>query len=272
MFTTRPHHLFSTLLAGGALILAGCGSNGTGTPGPGASQPAGTAAGARQAILADALTAARVSSVRATMTVQTGGTTTMTASEQAQLKPRVLLAATATMSAAGQSLHITEIITQKAFYLKGLPIPGTRGKWIKISLTGSGRLGAAFGSMIDQMRSSNPLAQAQFLAGANGVHQVGTQVIGGVQTTEYTGYFTAASAISHMPAKFRAVFRSVLRMIQGKVHFSVWSDTQHLIRKMTVTETVAGQPVVTTIVYSDYNKPVSARVPSRSQLASIPGL
>jgi hypothetical protein len=271
MSTTRSGQLLGTFLAGGAVILAGCGASGNGTPGSATSSPS-NAASARQAILADALTAANISSVRATMTVEAGGVTTMTAAEQAQLKPRVLLAATATMSAAGQRLRINEIITDKAFYMKGLPIPGARRKWIRISLTGAGRLGAAFGSIIDQMRSSNPLAQAQFLAGANGVHQVGSQVIRGVQTTEYTGYFTAASAISHMPARFRSVFRAVLSKIQGQVHFSVWSDAQHLIRKMVVTETVAGQPVTTTIVYSGYNQPVTAKIPSRSQIARIPGL
>lgn len=261
-------------LAGGALILAGCGTSAghSGSPaGSGTSHSSGTAASPLQAILADAHAAAAVSSVRATMTVQAGGATTMTGTEQAQLKPIVLFAADLTTAAAGRSIHLREIVTATAFYMKGLPVPGMASKWVKVPLTGSGAL-ASLGALLDQLRSSNPLAQAQFLAGAQSVRQVGTQVIGGVPTTEYTGSFTAASAASHLPARFRAMFGSMLSMVQGKISFRVWSDSQHLIRKMVVTETAGSQPTTTTIVFSGYNQPVTVRIPAGRQVARIPGL
>ena len=62
--------------------------------------------------------------------------------------------------------------------------------------------------------------------------------------------------------------------IKGPLHVSYWIDAQHRIRKVTEVETVAGQHVTTTIVYTAINQPVQITVPPASQVrsSSIPGL
>ena len=100
---------------------------------------------------------------------------------------------------------------------------------------------------------------------------VGTQTIGGVSTTHYTGSYPVSAGLAKLPASVRAKEQKALRTLGVKtVHFNVWIDGQHLTRKIIATETGGAETLKVTMQVTSINQPVSVTLPPASQVATIP--
>jgi hypothetical protein len=211
----------------------------------------------------------QVNSLAGSISVQAGGLGTVSGTLQMAIRPNVLLGMNLNASVSGQSTGITVILSGTNLYLQ---FPGisslTNGTpWAEIPLSAlSGGASSAISQSLQQLQNSNPLAQTQILAASHDVHQVGTQVINGVPTTEYAGTVSPSAALSSLSPSLNQQLAPELNQISGDISFNNWLDSQHLVRKVTENETVAGQAVSVSMTITSVNKPVTVTVPPASQV------
>ena len=253
--------------------IAGCSSTGHGT----AAAPAKPTA-AQGAIRLAASHSQQVNSLTATLDVHAGGATTgtMTGTVQIQLKPVKLIEAKFDLAPAGSArIHLAEILTSKAVYFEDPSYAKSIGKpWVKASIAGlSSRAGVSLGALLQNLESSNPLDQATLFTSSTDVHLVGTTKMGGVAMTEYAGSYSPSKAFKALSAAQRALIGPMLRSIgTNPVHFRVWIDGQHLIRKAETTDSVGGRIVTTSFDVTAINQPVRVKLPPAHDVAPLPKL
>jgi hypothetical protein len=287
--TTFPHRRPRTRVAvvaavctGVAVVAAACSSSGSANGAPAAS-PSSTAGGgvsmsASQALKLAADQARKITSLTASMNVTSRGSlaTHLTGTLAEQLRPTVL--AHETFKITGSSQHMPGImqtlLTGDAVYFKISALAATLGKpWVKIPFSSVKQAGLNLAPIINQLRINNPLAQTELLEGASGVQRVGTQVINGVPTTEYTGVVHPGAALAKLNPSMRPQLQPALSSMKIKIaHFTVWVDAQHQVRKLAVTLSGTAYRVSSVIVITSINQPVHIQVPPASQVANVPGL
>ncbi len=107
---------------------------------------------------------------------------------------------------------------------------------------------------------------------ATNVRVAGPQTIDGVATTEYAGSYRADEILKALPARERAKFAPLLKMMgSGPVHFREWIDGQHRLRKLVEVSTSNGTTTTGTETYTAYNQPVHITVPPASQTDTVFG-
>src|SRR5215472_15635429 len=264
-----PRRAAATGLSAAALIaLAACSSGGGGA--------ASTTLTPRQAMLAAASHAQKVTSATETLTVRDSGaqTGTTTGIIQVQRKPTLQASETLNSTAAGKSTQIKVILTGTAIYLHEAALTGQLGKpWLKLDLSAlKGTALASISQLAHSLQGNDFANQTQMLAAAKNVHVVGTQTIDGVATTEYAGSVRTAQALKSLSASFRKAMAPELQVLgNGTISFHVWIDGQHQTRKITDVETVNGETINTTVNITAINQPVQITLPPASQTVTPPG-
>jgi hypothetical protein len=214
-----------------------------------------------------------IRTLSATYSEQIGGPggATISGSVQEVRKP-LLMAMHLTEHVASQTVPLAAIFTDNSVYMKFSGIPGMpraiAGKWLEFSL--AGLAGGSFATLIHSFENQNPVAQAQLLLAAGHVRVDGTEVLGGVRTTRYTGSITPSAALKMLPASARAALAPGLNAIRGDAHFSIWIDGKNQIRQLVEHETVSSQPVSVTITFQSVNQPVHITIPPADQVLRIP--
>jgi hypothetical protein len=251
---------------------SGAGSAGSSSSGASSSHAAKTLT-AQQAVSLAARTSRQLNSASSTLAIKVTGpvTETTTGSMQLQLKPSTLMSAALTVTTGGKTIGVDEVLGSKAVYLK---VPGvsqlTGRPWLEISFAQlSGKLGASFGQLLQSMQNGDPLSQTQLFAAARDVRAAGTQTIDGVQTTRYTGSYSASSARAALPPGLRGLMGPGLTALTGDVQFTVWIDASHHVRRLAEVEHVNGATVNSTINITAINQPVHITTPPASQVAPL---
>jgi hypothetical protein len=230
----------------------------------------------RQALLAAASHAQKVTSATETLTVRNSGaqTSTTNGAIQFQRKPTLRASETLNTTAAGKSTQIKVILTGTAIYLHEAALSGQLGKpWLKLDLSAlNGTALASISQLVHSLQGNDFANQTQLLAVATNVHVVGTQTIDGVATTEYAGSVRAAEALKSLPASFRKAMAPELQVLgNGTISFHIWIDGQQHTRKITDVGTVNGETIDTTVNITAINQPVHVTIPPASQTATPPG-
>jgi len=246
-----------------AVAAAGCGST-SGSSGQGTTKPVT----ARQAVTDAAQVSAKLNTASAAVTITTGAET-LRENLQLQLHPELKM--NATLSGVPGTGDISEIIVGTTVYIKISSMASSGKPWIKLSTSGAGS-SAVIHELLQQASSGNLATQAKLAEVVSGLHQAGHAVVGGVPTTRYDGTITPSAVLPHLAAGLRNLLSPMLSQIQGRLRVSYWIDAQHRIRKLTETETVNGQHVTTTILYTAINQPVHITVPPASQVRSVSSL
>jgi hypothetical protein len=267
----RPSRWITVVAAAGAaaIALSGCSK---GSPQTAASNPA-----LNQIKLA-AKTSADVNSLTARLTVHSVGSHGggLTGTIQMQMKPAQLVEATFNVAAASSPrIHLDEILTGQAIYFKDPAFAKSAGKpWVKVDISQlSSKSGVSFGSLLQNIESSNPLDQTRLFTASKDVRVVGTKSIDGVPTTEYAGSYAPQAAYAGLSSRLRKLLGPMLRSIgTHPVHFHVWIDAQHMIKKADDTQSVRGQTVTTTFTVTSVNQPVKVTLPKAGQTAPLPHL
>ena len=259
------------LSAAALIVLAAC-SSGGGGPASTASTPLTP----RQALLAAASHAQKVTSASETLTVRDSGAQNATTAGtiQFQRKPTLQASETLNTTAAGKSTQIKVILTGTAIYLHEAALAGQLGKpWLKLDLSAlNGTDLASIAQLAHSLQGNDFANQTQLLAVAKNVHVAGTQTVDGVATTEYAGSVRAAEALKTLPASFRKAMAPELQVLgNGTISFHVWIDGQHHTRKITDVETVNGETINTTVNITAINQPVQIALPPASQTVTPPG-
>jgi hypothetical protein len=198
----------------------------------------------------------------------------ITAALALQLKPTTLISlALKQVGPSGPAHRLTEILTDKALYLKDPALNSEIGKpWLEVTLAElSSKSGVNFASILQSIENENPENQVKLFAASKDVHVVGSQTVDGVPTTEYAGSYTAAAAAAALPAGLHKLLAPMLHLLGSKpVQFRVWIDAQHVTRKAVVDETISGQSAVTTFTITSVNQPVHVTFPPASEVGHIP--
>ncbi len=219
--------------------------------------------------------AERVTSMAASFSSQTSGNAAenFTGTMQAQLKPTLEVEVTGSAVVSDGTLNLTEILTDKALYIKMPQLSKLAGKpWVKVPFSGlSGSQGALFSQLVQGVQNDSPSQQITMMSTSKNVRAAGTQVIDGVRTTAYTGSFTAAAALAALSPSERQTLGPELKQVQGQAHFTEWIDAQHHVRRSTMTETVNGAQVTLAFTITAFNQPVHIVLPRPRRVALVPG-
>ena len=253
--------------AGILALLAGCSAGAASSTGA-STKPTSP----RTALLLAAEQTGKLDTMAASYTAQTNGSQTLASTILVQYKPALLIKAVANVEASGQSLHITEIVSSKAMYLKMAELSKEAGKpWVEIPFSElKGSAGAVFSQLLQNVQNNNPQQQAKMLTASKNVRSLGTHTIDGVRTTEYTGSYTTASALAMLSPSQRKVLGPELTQLTGPIRFSDWIDAQHQVRRTVITESVSGQQIKLTTNTTAINQPVNIKLPPRRRVALIP--
>jgi hypothetical protein len=266
-------------LCAAVITAAGCSTGASANHPAGAARQSQESGSPAQAISLAAVQAKNVSSYAATVQIQSTGSaaSTISGTVQMQMKPSLLIHQKLNITGRGPSVDggLEAVLTSDTVFLKMSSLGRLLGKpWIKMSIAALSRVsGVNLGQLIQQAQGNNPFAQAQMLAAAKDVHQVGTQVINGVQTTEYTGTYSVATGLNNVVPSQRAQVRQYMKAAGiTSIQFHTWIDAQHHVRKMTLL--ASGNSIRETIVYviTMINQPVHVQFPAASQLARVPNL
>jgi hypothetical protein len=278
----------SRLTAAGAIVIiaagvAGCASGGSPAGKPGTTSTAAAAQTPEQAIQLAASTARDVNSFTATMSIKgstgsSGQAFDLAGTVSEQLHPSVLEEADySTFSAAGQSIPggMSEIVSSSSLYMKLAVLTQelhTNKPWIEIPFSALTKAsGVNISSLFSQLQTNSPLDQSQLFAGAENVKTAGTGVVDGVPVTEYTGTVSMSRALDKLPASLRTTFgQDIEKAGISSVRFTEWVDSQHHVRKTTVTESGSTVTETTTTTITSINQPVNIQVPPASQTNSLP--
>ncbi|MFI6521970.1 LppX_LprAFG lipoprotein [Spirillospora sp. NPDC050679] len=184
------------------------------------------------------------------------------------------------MSVAGRTMPGYEArIVGDYMYMK-MPALASRngGKpWAKISLSAVSQAsgGLNLRQMLDQSKQQSPAEQTRMLTASKDVREVGTENIGGVQTKHYTGTVSPQEALAKLDPQNRAAMEKTYAQLgNAPIAFDLWVGDDSLPRKMVNKVQTQMGAVNTTMVFSDYGKPVDVTPPPAAETGTpnIPGL
>jgi hypothetical protein len=250
------------------VLVAACGSGGSGSASPPLTP--------KQAMLAAAAQAQKVTSATETLTVQNSGiqSATTTGTIQVRRTPTLQLSGNLNVTGAGKSTQIKMILTSTAIYFSEPSLAQQVGKpWLKIHLAALNKTPlASIAQLVHSLQSNNFANQTQLLAAAKNVRVVGKQTVDGVPTTEFAGSVHTAEALKALSPAFRKALAPSLQVLGNRtMTFHIWVDGQHHARKVTEVVTINGETINTTVNITAINQPVQITPPPASQTFTPPG-
>jgi hypothetical protein len=149
-------------------------------------------------------------------------------------------------------------------------IAGANKPWIKVSLADMDAKGqAGIKGFMDQIQQFDLAATVKLLTASKDVKAVGTETVGGVDTTHYSGTFPVAEAAQVIdPAKSEQLQKDLSRV--KDVKFDFWADAQSLPRKVTLSGSEQGNTFNLTSFFKGFNEPVEIKAPPADQVGDMP--
>ncbi len=148
---------------------------------------------------------------------------------------------------------------------------GATKPWIRLDLK---QLGSQAGVNVDQFlgqaQQFDLKTSAALLTASKDVKSVGSEQVGGVDTTHYSGTFPVDEAVKQLPEEQRGRLQGELASAKD-VRFDAWIDAQGLPRKV---ELSGGKPDAgtfkATAMFKSFNEPVSIEAPAADQVGELP--
>jgi hypothetical protein len=266
-----------------ALCAAACGLAAACSPGtPSASHSSSTSPSAsptpetpQQALTLAAADTQKVNSLAGNVSTQNGGSTPTadTSTFQVRMQPSPLLGLNITVTSNGSQLEsLSEVLSSTADYqtvASGLSAIYGGKTWTEIPLSEATGGPSTMGWDDQDADMSSPVAQAQLLATSSAVTEAGTQVVNGAKTTEYTGTVSVSAALSALPPSLSNALGEPLHYVSD-ISFTIWIDSQHIVRKITENYTSQGTSSTSTINVTSVNQAVTVAVPPASEVYVFP--
>jgi hypothetical protein len=278
--TSTPRRLLAVALS--AAVAAGCGqaTSSSSSPPDATSHPKPLAKTLLAAAAATTNTGSAQFGMNMTMTTPQG-TLTMrgTGAISFHKPPQGTMTLVMHVPNAPTALTATERILGTTIYMR-MPfltaaVPNTR-PWIKIDLQALGRSqGMDLGALMNS-GTSDPTAILGYLQGiSNDIQNLGTQTVGGVQTTHYRASVSFQRMMSRLSAQNPAAAASIRHMMSlsgtSGEPVEVWIDGQGLLRREKVTVRMPSQGSTMTMVIglSHFGAPVHVTAPPPSQTSDF---
>ncbi|WP_433251425.1 LppX_LprAFG lipoprotein [Streptosporangium sp. CA-135522] len=165
------------------------------------------------------------------------------------------------------------ILTGDTVYVKSELLnkfAGATKPWTKVSL---GELDAQHQAEVKkfmaQVQQFDLAGTVKMLTASKDVKSVGTETVGGVETTHYSGTFPVAEAAQAIdPAKRERLQEQLSRVKDLK--FDLWSDAESLPRKVTLSGSEQGAVFNLAALFKGFNEPVQIAAPPADQVGDLP--
>ncbi|MEV4375652.1 LppX_LprAFG lipoprotein [Streptosporangium sp. NPDC049644] len=261
-------------LGAAALVaVAGCGAQGTGSLG-------NVKLAAADAVQQSAQKAEEVTSYSADLVLDASGgekgVSKIQGSMLYQSKPRLATDIKLdTVTLGGQNVPggARAILSGETVYVKSELLSrfaGATKPWVKMPLSELDAEGqAGVRRFMDQAQQFDLAGTVKLLTASKDVKAVGTETVGGVDTTHYSGTFPVAEAAQLLdPAKREKLQEEFSRV--KDVKFDLWADAQSLPRKVTLGGSEQDTTFSLTAFFKGFNEPVEITAPPADQVGDLP--
>ncbi|MFE3447757.1 LppX_LprAFG lipoprotein [Nonomuraea sp. NPDC059194] len=143
---------------------------------------------------------------------------------------------------------------------------GTAKPWIKVPLSEGGAEAKQF---LDQVQRFDLANVTKLVTASQNVKQVGTETVGGVDTTHYSGTFPVDAAVSQLPADKQEQAKQHMAELQN-VTFDIWVGSDGLPRKLAMAGEEKGAKFTANLFFKGFNEPVSIAAPPADQVGDLP--
>ncbi|MFS1302818.1 LppX_LprAFG lipoprotein [Streptosporangium longisporum] len=165
------------------------------------------------------------------------------------------------------------ILTDETVYVKSEMlnrIGGITKPWVRVPLSQVGAEGQAeIRKFMDQARQFDLAGTVKLLTASKDVKAVGTETVGGVDTTHYSGTFPVAEAAQLVDPAQREKLQEGLSHAKD-VKFDLWADAQSLPRKVTLSGSEKDATFNLTALFKGFNEPVEITAPPADQVDDLP--
>ncbi|GGT03062.1 hypothetical protein GCM10010156_71260 [Planobispora rosea] len=162
----------------------------------------------------------------------------------------------------GETVYVkSELLTQLA---------GATKPWVKVSVGDLDSGGQAeVRQFMDQARQFDLAGTVKLLTASKDVKAVGTETVGGVETTHYSGTFPLAEAVQAFAPQERERLQGQFSHAKN-VKFDLWADAQYLPRKVTLSGSEQGTSFTMAANFRDFNEAVTIAAPPADQVGDLP--
>ncbi|GAA4234048.1 hypothetical protein GCM10022254_37990 [Actinomadura meridiana] len=260
---------------GAALVLSGCGGDGT-------ASTENMKLSANEALLKASQKTGSTDTFKADLTVAGVGKSTdeVHVNGRFQLSPKLKFSAKlddfkpggqSVPGVEGQALYTDDVLYAKVPRLAKFVSGGK--PWLKIDVNQMAqRSGFDVQSLLQQVGKVNPAEQTKMFTGSKDARKVGTEKVDGVTTVHYTGTVTVQDALNRLDPQTREKVGTWLPKdrAHSKINFDVWTDGDNLPRKLVSKSTDAqGDGGTVTVLYSDYGKSFKVNPPPSDQVGTL---
>lgn len=222
---------------------------------------------ADQVIKEAAATTAAVTSANATFTTQVSGLPMLFGTVRERVTPTRLATLSMTSVDGADRFAVTEVVTRSTVYVSMPSLTAAFGKpWIGVPVP---ELGADPAMAQLYQTAALPTAEAALIGTAWEERLTGKTTLRGVPVSRYVGSIDPATAFSELSPQLRQLLAPELSATTGTISFTVWIDAQHNFRKVQVSAIIGGQPTVTTVLVTAFNRVMHIAVPSSGQVAAL---
>lgn len=146
---------------------------------------------------------------------------------------------------------------------------GATKPWVKVPLKEMGDDSGQIDQLLSQIQQFDLGGVTEMVTTSQDVKSVGTENVGGEDTTHYAGTFPVDAAVKQLPADKQERARTNLAELKN-VKFDIWVGADKLPRKVTMSGSEKNASMDATLMFKGYNEPVSIQAPPADQVGELP--
>ncbi|WP_336216849.1 DUF1396 domain-containing protein [Nonomuraea sp. LPB2021202275-12-8] len=145
---------------------------------------------------------------------------------------------------------------------------GATKPWIKVPLNDVGSR-AQVDQYLGQIQQFDLASVTKMVTASKDVKSVGTESVGGEDTTHYSGTFPVDAAVQQLPADKQEQAKTNLAELKD-IKFDIWVGSDDLPRKLTMSGAEAGGTMDAALMFKGFNEPVDIQAPPADQVGELP--
>ncbi|MDH2427087.1 LppX_LprAFG lipoprotein [Sphaerisporangium sp. TRM90804] len=179
------------------------------------------------------------------------------------------------ISAGGQNVPggVRVILLGKTAYVKVEMLSkliGNGKPWIKLDLAQMGqKAGVSVDQFLAQAQQVDLQSSVKMLTTSKDVKSVGSETVGGVETTHYKGTFAVADAVKQLTPEMQQKLQGQLANVKD-MNFNAWIDAQGLPRKVEMDGAAAEGTYKLTTQFTSFNDAAEVTAPAADQVGELP--
>jgi len=145
---------------------------------------------------------------------------------------------------------------------------GATKPWIKVPLNEAGDR-EQVNQLLGQVQQFDLAAVTKMVTASQDIKSVGTENVGGEDTTHYAGTFPVDAAVKQLPADQQEQAKSNMAELKD-IKFDIWVGADGLPRKLTMNGAKEGGTMDAALLFKGFNEPVGIETPPADQVGEMP--